>query len=66
MDNAPHGAHLYQDMLDSPISHYYNKAQGEGVKTPDGVHYVDQNNPRVASSPHEPVDSGMGLNSYAL
>lgn len=63
-EGQPNGAHLYQDMLDSPISHYYNKPQGEEVKTPGGIHYVDSM--RVASSPHEPVDSGMGLNSYAL
>ena len=31
------------------------------VKSP----YVSQD-ARIASSPHEPVDSGMGLNSYSL
>jgi hypothetical protein len=65
-EGQPYGAHLYQDMLDSPISHYYNKPHGEEVKTPGGIHYVDSMNQRVVSSPHEPVDSGMGLNSYSL
>jgi len=48
-ENNPH---VYNDMLDSPISHYYQPNQAP-------------NNIRVASSPGEVIDSGLG-HSYAL